>query len=178
MVSDGRQVPLLPVVLFLLVVPTRSQDTVALIVGGFSQDAPEIEGQPQSVASAELFGCPGRGQDSYPVDDYPFRNYLSSGIYDQDGGAAVICGGYKCDQVDCEVSNECHAWTPGEQWQNHSILWQKVFDHTVAKIVNLELEPASDERFLFTIGPNRDTQVSQQTFTTKYPLPYHKCYCT
>ena len=68
------------------------------------------------MSSAELFGCPGRGFESVLVDDYPFRNYFSAGIYDGEG--ALVCGGYRCEDVDCQVTDECHRWTVRETDEN------------------------------------------------------------
>ncbi len=165
MASVGEQARvvmlLLLLLLLLLLDAARCQETAALIVGGISQDVGD--GEPSNVASAELFGCPGRGRDSYPVDDYPIRIYFAGGRFQAagggGGGGAVVCGGYHCPSLlSCQVSNQCFSWTPEDQWQEHSLLWKEVFDHTLVEVVNLDLEPVTEERYLLTVGPTRDTQ--------------------
>ncbi len=82
-------------------------DTVALIVGGLASSEDVLDG----TASVELFGCPGRSEDSYPVGDYPFPVYYSASIYYED--YALSCGGLACGQGNCDgPTNECFSWRP------------------------------------------------------------------
>ena len=86
------------------------EETVALIVGGtLVIDSPEESLQVQLVIrmlerviffghsphswifqSVELFGCPGFGDTSVRLQDFPYPTYLSAGLYRQ-GMELVTC---------------------------------------------------------------------------------------
>ncbi len=140
-----------------------SHDTAALIIAGLIPDGVDESGYPLYIhtSSVELFGCPGRSQDSYPVDDYPFPNYFSASIFTDD--YALSCGGFSCERDTCDGStNKCFSWRPRDddqdQWQEHSVMYEKNWNFIIAEGPDLDSEDTS-RMTLITIGPSRNTQI-------------------
>ena len=82
----------------------NGQDTVALIIG--SQVLTTI------TKSVELFGCPNSA--SFEVEEFPFYNFLTGGLYLPGPQRALICGGYACpddSQIGCEISAKCYFYS-------------------------------------------------------------------
>ena len=97
------------IIIFLLIFclnhnSVHSQDTVALIIG--SQVATTI------TNSVELFGCPNAA--SFEVEEFPFYNFLTGGVYLPGPERALVCGGYSCpenSQIGCEISSRCYFYS-------------------------------------------------------------------
>ena len=67
---------------------THAQDSVALIIGGHNETELQTD-------TAELFGCPGQ-PGSIVVNQFPNYTYMAGGIWDEDAGMALVCGGFSC----------------------------------------------------------------------------------
>ncbi len=139
----------------------KSQDTAALIVGGLSYDELDAENNPTFTASVELFGCPDRSQDSYQVDDYPFRNAFTAGLFY--GEVALSCGGFGCENDACDgTTDECFSWGPRngneDQWQSHSNLFQNTWNFVIVEAPDLDSQDTSTLT-LVAIGPDTRTQI-------------------
>ncbi len=138
-----------------------SQDTAALIIAGLSNVEVDEGGTPLSTASVELFGCPDRAQDSYKVDDYPFRNYFSASIFTDD--YALSCGGFSCKRDTCDgATDKCFSWRPRDgnqdQWQEHSVMNEANWNFIIAEGPDLDSDDTSTMT-LITIGPSFNTQI-------------------
>ncbi len=65
------------------------RDEVALIIGGYF--APDSV---PTIKSVELFGC--SGTQTLPLADYPMGEaFLQGGVYLEEEGRAIVCGGTK-----------------------------------------------------------------------------------
>jgi len=88
-------------------VPPPSEETVALIVGGSWNYASTA----RVMRSAELFGCPGYEDRSFPIDDFPLPGiYLASSIFYENAdfdSKAMVCGGFQCRQSPPAISGPC-----------------------------------------------------------------------
>jgi len=79
-------------------VPPPSEASVALIVGGRFGGLSGFS----VMRSAELFGCPGFEDRSFPIKDFPQVGvYLATSTFYSNGGIepkAVVCGGFQCSR--------------------------------------------------------------------------------
>jgi len=111
-----------------------SEDTVALIIGGFSNNGDDSTIFP----SVEIFGCPNQG--SVRVDNFPRgSSSLMGGVYVDSLNAALICGGYSCssDEV-CSTSKQCHQFSSlDHEWTQAEDLLTERFGHIMATGPNL-----------------------------------------
>ncbi len=159
-------------------------NSVAMIIGGAWGDAT----RQTTMASVELFGCPGFEGRSFPLDDYPLGTYLSGGTYfpnNQEVGKVIVCGGFLCTDPGseiggpfCNLGGDCYEWTVEEQWQEAPPLNDWKWSSLMALVVNLDNTDApldlSNERVPMIIGQNEQTEiynVSTKEWTSYRQVP-------
>ncbi len=146
------------------------QTTAALIIGGSWSDADILK----SMASVEIFGCPGYEDRSFPLPDYPFGGVMLTGATyfpnSQEVGKLIACGGFLCqnpviDEAFCKLGDECYEWTVENEWQAAPPLTQRKWSHLMALVKNLDdTSPiTSEERVPLVIGQNHQTQIYNVT---------------
>ncbi len=114
-------------------------DTVAMIVGGFWDIDIGNGNQLQVIPEVELFGCSDSPDSSKILQDYPENVYLSGGRYFDDMGMVISCGGYSCQDLRCQILNDCFQWTPENQWEPFtSNLNFSKWSHIMTEVVNLD----------------------------------------
>ena len=105
------------------------QDTAALLIGGYSSTDFGY------TYSTELFGCPNMDGRSLFLSPYPDGNQLGSGVYREDDGSVVVCGGFG---ETTSVRGDCYVLTGrDEPWRLHSYLNVSVYSHLTVDLPRL-----------------------------------------
>ncbi len=149
--------------------------TAAIIIGGSWIEA-DIR---TTMASVEIFGCPGYEDRSFPLLDYPLGVFLTGATYfpnSQELGKLISCGGFLCDENFCSLGGECFEWTVEDQWQEAPPLVEIKWSHLMALVKNLDDNSpiTREERVPMVLGQNHKTQIYNVTtreWTTYMDLP-------
>jgi len=87
------------------------EDSVAIIIGGYTQDNDGID---EVLGSVEVFGC--SGEETLPLEDFPVDRHGLAGVYLPAEEALLVCGG-DTGELSNNLRSECFQWTQANGWK-------------------------------------------------------------
>jgi len=129
--------------------PAGQPDTVALIIGGISNDPS------RASSSVELFGCPNQG--SVIFGNLPAGpTYLSGGAYIDSLEAALICGGFSVSGSGAGATKMCYTLNENAIFSLTGDLVESRWGHIIATGPNLNSPAGGDQPIVLGSGTSTE----------------------